>query len=305
MTNYDIDIKFHNSEQHANADMLSRLPLKIHDKPSEEEKALHIDLLTPIVASTIITETKKDHILQQVVSYLQNDSWPANPKRNVLPYARIKDELSLERGDVIYWGMRVVIPESLRTEILNELHWNHWGIVRMKGLSRRHVWYPGINRDIENLVQKCDSCQKNANCPPSSVPHPWEDVSHPMDRIHLDYIGPYQYKHILIMKDAYKGWIEAQAVSSADTKTTLKILKWRSRWGLPKQTVTDNGTEFTSNEFEFAKSDGIDHVTSPAYHQSSNGAAERAVQTIKNGLEKKGFQSSQMQQIIDDFLWGE
>ena len=308
MTNYDFEITFRHSEEHGNADMLSRLPLKVHDEPSEDEKALYIESssFVPVVSDTIIEETKKDRILRQVTKYLQNDSWPMKPSPEIRPYARIKDELSLEQGDVVYWGMRVVIPASLKSKILEEVHWNHWGIVRMKGLSRRHVWYPGINNDIEHMVQNCDNCQKNANCPPASVPHPWDLVSNPMERIHMDYIGPYHNKYVLVMKDAYSGWIEAQTVTSADTKTTVKIMKkWRSRWGLPKQTVTDNGTEFTSGEFkQFARSNGIDHVTSPAYHQSSNGAAERAVQTIKRGLEKKDLQPSKMQEMIDDFLWG-
>ena len=66
MTNYDFEIKFRHSEQHGNADMLSRLPIKVHDEPSEEEKALYIESLTPIVSRTIIEETRKDQILQQV-----------------------------------------------------------------------------------------------------------------------------------------------------------------------------------------------------------------------------------------------
>ena len=34
------------------------------------------------------------------------------------------------------WGLRVIIPESLRGRILDELHNKHPGISRMKGLAR-------------------------------------------------------------------------------------------------------------------------------------------------------------------------
>ena len=49
--------------------------------------------------------------------------------------------------------------------------------------------------------------------------------------------------------------------------------------------ITDNGKQFTSDDFgRFCKSNGINHILTAPYHQSSNGQAERFVQTIKRGL---------------------
>ena len=72
--------------------------------------------------------------------------------------------------------------------------------------------------------------------------------------------------------------------------------------GLPLKIVTDNGPSFTSDEFKrFVKGNGIKHVTSAPYHPSTNGLAERAVQTVKRGL--RCTQGSSMQEKLLKFLF--
>jgi transposase InsO family protein len=57
--------------------------------------------------------------------------------------------------------------------------------------------------------------------------------------------------------------------------------------GLPDTVVTDNGTSFTSELFsEFMQQNGIHHIRTAPFHPASNGLAERAVQTVKEGLKR-------------------
>ena len=57
------------------------------------------------------------------------------------------------------WGLRVVIPSCYRHKILFELHKNHPGMSRMKSLSRLHLWFPNIDKEIEKLVKTCETCE--------------------------------------------------------------------------------------------------------------------------------------------------
>ena len=57
--------------------------------------------------------------------------------------------------------------------------------------------------------------------------------------------------------------------------------------GLPKMTVSDNGANFTSDEFaEFLRHNGVRHVQMPPYQPASNGLVEQVVQTFKEGMRK-------------------
>ena len=73
-------------------------------------------------------------------------------------------------------------------------------------------------------------------------------------------------------------------ITSSKTIETLRTVF--ATHGLPQTIVTD-GSLFTSEEFkQFMDCNGIKHITSAPYHPSSNGQAERAVQTLKLGIKR-------------------
>ena len=76
--------------------------------------------------------------------------------------------------------------------------------------------------------------------------------------------------------------------SSSTSTTTISLLrKSFATLGLPDVIVSDNATNFTSEEFKiFLKKNGIKYLKTPPYHPASNGIAERAVQTLKSGIRK-------------------
>ena len=252
MAMYDYEIMYRKSNLHANADMLSRLPLYETVKPSAENLLHSLQIgSVPITPKEIRIQTKQDPSLKKVIQYLETDSWPSKVSPDLKPYAGIKDELSVVEGGIIMWGLRVVIPPILKDLILQELHHSHPGIVRMKALARIHCWYPNINRDVEDLVNSCDKCKSVLNVASHVTPHPMDWPSNPMERVHLDFFGPFYEHNCLILADAYSGWIEVQIIKNMNAGNTLKILqRWFSRYGLPNQIVTDSGTQFTSDQFQ-------------------------------------------------------
>ena len=77
-----------------------------------------------------------------------------------------------------------------RQVILQELHQNHPGISRMKSLARGHVWWPSIDKDIDECVHGCTACQEVKTTAPLAPLHPWVWPGRPWQRVHVDFARP-------------------------------------------------------------------------------------------------------------------
>ncbi|XP_053692481.1 uncharacterized protein K02A2.6-like [Sabethes cyaneus] len=76
-----------------------------------------------------------------------------------------------------------------------------------------------------------------------------------------------------------------------------------ARNGFPETLLTDNGTQFTSEQFEvFCNNRGILHLKTPPFHPQSNELAERFVDTFKQGLRKITAGGEALDEAIDTFL---
>ena len=156
----------------------------------------------------------------------------------------------------------------------------------MKALARNHVWWSGIDKELEALVKSCPDCAAVKQMPAKAPLHPWSWPTKPWERIHLDFAGPFMGKSLLIIVDAYSKWSEVIEMSSTTTAKMITVLRQVfSSYGLPEQIVSDNGPQFSSSEFsEFAKLNGIKHILISPYHPLSNGEAERFVCTFKEAM---------------------
>ena len=290
LSNYEYKLEYMPGSRISHADCMSRLPLP--DAPSHvpvpQEVVLALSTLdeTPINSDQIEKWTSTDPVLSQVRRFVEQ-GWSDQTPPEFDCYRHRKDELSVKQG-VLFWGASVIIPPKGRDALLRELHDTHPGMVKMKALARSYLWWPGLDMEIERHVKDCNTCQIYSRQPPVAPLHPWEWPGRTWHPIHIDYAGPFEGRMLLIIVDAHSKFIDAHIVSSATTSVTLtKLRQTFSFTGLPHTIVSDNGSCFTSDEFEqFCRANGIKHVRCSPYHPSSNGAAERAVQTVKFGLRK-------------------
>ncbi|XP_070377216.1 uncharacterized protein [Dermacentor albipictus] len=199
------------------------------------------------------------------------------------------NELTVHQGCVML-GARVVVPAKLQGFVLDELHDGHPGIVRSKELARSYVWWPTLEADLELRIRSCASCQEQRNAPINAPLHPWSWPTSPWQRVHVDFAGPFQNTMLLVVVDAHSKWPEVFEMRSTTTESTIRCLtELFARFGYPETIVSDNGPQFVSQEFKhFVQAMGARHVLTAPYHPSSNGLAERFIQTLKNALRKDG-----------------
>jgi len=108
----------------------------------------------------------------------------------------------------------------------------------------------------------------------------------------------------LIVVDAYSEWPEVIPMHTTTSERTMVALRTLfTTHGLPEQMVTDNGPQFISDEFEqFCGGNGIHHIRVAPYHPSSNGKAERFVQTFKAAMIKSQKGGSNWEKNLATFL---
>ena len=175
----------------------------------------------------------------------------------------------------------------------------------MKSVARSYFWWPGLDKEIEKQAQSCEACRTVKSCPATAPLHPWLWPARPWQRVHIDFAGPFMNRTFLIVIDAHSKWPEVIEMNSTTAQQTIvELRKLFAAYGLPEQLVSENGPQFLSEDFAtFVKMNGIKHIRCSPYHLSSNGAAERFVQTFKKAMKASQHSSLRFSHRLSNFLF--
>ena len=196
------------------------------------------------------------------------------------PYWSYRDELAVIDG-IILKGRCIIIPKSLRLQVLDQLHTNHMGIGKMKLLAHECVYWYSINLDIKKYIKQCATCLEFRKIIDLDVPlRPWEvvaaDIFH-FNNINCLCIVDYNSKFLIIRK------LQGLSVENLINAVTAIF----AEYGIPCKIMSVAGTNFVSERFrQFCKSINVEHAVSLAYHHQSNGQVETCMKFIKRTFKK-------------------
>jgi transposase InsO family protein len=300
---YTFDLKYKPGSQMVLSDTLSRLPnpKKINDVPldilvesmdlEDSEHTQHMDLVNfgQSKRESLQKETSSDPVLRGLSQIIQ-EGWPDAIKelpKDMRPYWSYRDELGVANG-VIFKGRQVLIPEVLRSDILEQLHHGHFGIEKTRRLARESVYWPKINQDIEQLTKKCETCQAHQPSHQKEPLEPHDIPTTPWTKLATD-LFQLDGDDYLLMTDYHSKYPVLTKMTSTKSEMVAKAVSATfSLFGPPAIIVSDNGPQYVGKPFQdMCQRWSIDHHTtsSPRYPRS-NGLIERTVRSIKALIKK-------------------
>lgn len=86
----------------------------------------------------------------------------------------------------LLWNNRVVIPSSLRQNLLDDLLCEiHPGINNIEMITRGIMWSPNIEKDLEEFVKRCGIYESVQSSVPAAQLQQWMWRSNSWERAHL------------------------------------------------------------------------------------------------------------------------
>ena len=231
---------------------------------------------------------------------LTQQGWP-HQRRHVPRLARrywdFRDELSTDDG-MLLKGPRLIIPGELQEEYLSRLHEDHLSANKVQENAKQHMYWTGIDADIEDYTKRCQECIKRSQVAKEPL-QPHDIPEGPWRKLGIDYFTFNGNSYVLIC-DYFSKFPFLYRAKTSFWSLRDRLIDLFSIEGYPDEIVSDNGPPFQSKEFaKFLSGLGIKHTTSSPGYPCSNGFIEWHIQTVKNMLSKSSNTWS-FQEVLAD-----
>ena len=295
-------------EDNSRADFLAKLGSTAEEEVEASEHKIQV-LTEPSILSTmkvlqIEQEGEAPEWAIDIIRYLRDGKLPDDKQK--ARQIRMRSARYTWAGNTLYKrGYTLPLLKCLTKAeadyVMREIHegvcGSHGGsrMLAHKAVRAGYYW-PGMNKDSDDIVRHCDKCQRFAKIttnPPEElnpISAPW-----PFAQWGVDLVGPLPTgkggcRFIVVAVDYFTKWAEVEALATITTGNVQSFL-WKSivcRYGIPHAFVTDNGKQFDCEPFRkwCAKLRIRNYYSSPG-HPQANGLVEATNKTLMNTLKKK------------------
>ena len=291
LTEYNFELVWSPGKTHYIADALSRSPVFL-SADDKEVITCNVSLayaiaedpaLQPFYDAAIEDENYQDIIEVFLQNKHPKDLPPMHPAKLFNQYW---DDISIfDDTLLVYQDNRIIVPKALRNFVLEKLHSSHSGISKTRMLAQQTYFWPGISRDISNLIANCEACLTKL---PSQheIVQEYHNAIRPMQAVSLDLFDHAGNDH-LVMVDRFSNFLWTARLTKTTTAAVTKTINaWFLEFGYPSTIISDNGPQFRTEFKEYCSTNQIVHLTSSPYNPQSNGLAESAVKAAKHLLSK-------------------
>ena len=152
-----------------------------------------------------------------------------------------------------------VVPKAHWTATLNGCHWDagHQGRDRTLSLLQEHFWWPGMAKQMRQVIKACRCCLQYEGSTPKAPLCPIVATA-PLDLLHVDFTtiettmeldkSP-RVANVLVFQDHFTKYVLAYVTPDQTVKTIAKFLYggYISIFGALARLLSDRGTSFTSS----------------------------------------------------------
>ena len=288
---YDFNIQHRIGSHHQNADALSRHPAHQPDSSAivSDVNAVHImQNDCPHILSSVTTEPfpeLHEHSVTDLRKLQQDDDTVGPllkavedqqcPPSNVTQGKSRKFQLLLQQWKQLYlhkgllfrryedyqgkeqWA-QLVLPESLKSEVLSSLHsgvaGGHLGKDKTLDRLRERFYWPGHTEDVHKWCRQCPQCaQRKTPGPKNRAKLTSIHPGYPLQLVAMDILGPlpessHKNSCDLVVSDYFTRWTEAYALPNQEAETVAHKLvdEFFFRFSFPEQLHSDQGKQFES-----------------------------------------------------------
>ena len=293
------------------SDYLSRHPVvdPRNEDEAQEQWDLEVDALIGWMVPNAVTLDKIRECnsrcpqVQELMIALKQ-GYVNKSQLKLQPFKKILEEMSVENG-IVLRGEKVVIPEELQKEIIQIAHETHVGRLKTAALIKETMWFPAIERKVNEELDGCHACQAVVNIPMREPLKMTELPQQPWTQLVTDFFGPLPSgEYLMLVQDTYSRFPVVEVLkSTAATPVIAALDRIMSLYGIPKELGSDNGPPYQSEAMrEFAKYMGYAHNHKIPYAPWANGTAEHFMRNLKKLMQVCAVEKKNWRQQLQRFL---
>lgn len=188
-----------------------------------------------------------DTEMRMLIKQIQS-GWPKNKDKvplEIRSYYNYADELSIN-NNLVFRNTRLIVPKKLRKDMLEKIHYNHLGIEKCKNRAREILFWPMMNKEIEDVIKNCEICMKFRKSNVKQTLINRELPNGPWETLGVD-VFFCKNTNWLLTVDYFSKYVEISKLPDISTDSVVTALKTQfCRFGVPYKIYSDPGSQLNS-----------------------------------------------------------